>query len=409
MEPAGPFEKRGFLAALRYRNYRFLWSSVLGMTAAASVEMVVIGWLVLEITDSPSMVGLVAACRFVGMVLGPYFGALADRFDRRRLLIALRAGGAVYTLVLVALYSVSLLDVWYIVVLSFIGGVIRAFDFTASNSTTPQTVASPDLASAVSLILVAMGIARMAGPLLGGYLYEEAGAGVCFVVMAGSYILSTILITPMRLERRDKATAEESVWQSVTGGIRYVIGDRAVLAILILAAIANLFAFPVTAGIMPVFARDVLGVASSGLGWLIAAEGLGGLGGSLLVASTGKFRQKGWLLILGMIIWPTFLGLFAISNVFSISLWLILASGVARGIAMTLIQVLLLNWSSPEIHGRVMGARMFAIAALPLGNILCGVGADLWGVDTVIVASAVSCILTVVVTAIWAPQLRQRQ
>lgn len=402
-------EKRGILAALRYRNYRFLWGSALGVTTAVSMEMVVLGWLVLELTDSPSLVGLVAACRFAGMALGPYFGALADRLDRRRLLIIVRVAGGIYTLILAVLYYLSLLEVWHIFVLALGGGVVRAFDFTTGNSTVPETVERHHLASAISLLLVAMGITRMIGPLIGGYLFEQTGAGACFAVMAGAYFLASLILSPMRLVSREKPLQQEPVWKSVTGGIQYVLGDRALFSLIILAAIANLFAFPVSMGIMPVVARDVFHVGSSGLGWLVAAEGLGGLIGALLVVPLGRFRHKGWVLILSMIIWPAFLGIFATSHLFSLSLLLLAASGVARGIAMAVIQLLLLSWSSQEVHGRVMGARMFAIVTLPLGNILSGAGAGFWGAATVITVNALACIFTTILTALWATQLRHRQ
>ncbi|MBA7716068.1 hypothetical protein ES703_125129 [subsurface metagenome] len=117
-------ERQGFLAALFYRNYRYLWFSTLGVTVPMSMEVVVIGWLVLELTNSPALVGLAAACLYVGMLLAPFLGALADRFDRRRILIVGRLASSAYVLTFAVLYYTSLLEVWHIFVLLLSGELL---------------------------------------------------------------------------------------------------------------------------------------------------------------------------------------------------------------------------------------------------------------------------------------------
>jgi len=402
-------ERQGFLAAFRYRNYCYLWGSGLGVATAISMELVVMGWLVLELTDSPALVGLVAACRFAGTALAPFFGALADRFDRRRILIVARTAGIIYTLALAALCYYELLEVWHIIIVALCAGVIRAFDMTTSNVLAPDTVERHNLTSAVGMLIVGMSTTRMMGPLLGGHLFERIGADGCFAVMAAAYLFACLLLFPMRLVGKERPTYTESVWKSVIGGIHYIVNDRALFALIVLAAIANLFAFPCVFGIMPVFARDVLHVEASGLGQLIAAEGLGGLIGALVITALGRFRHKGWLLIGAMIVWPALLGIFASLRLFPISVALLVIVGIARGIAMVTIQLLLLMWSSEEVRGRVIGTRMFAVLPLLVGNILSGAGATFWGAATVIRINALSCVFTSILTVFWAPQLRRRQ
>ncbi|MBA7716067.1 Enterobactin exporter EntS [subsurface metagenome] len=343
------------------------------------------------------------------MGLGPFLGVLADRYDRRRILMITRVASGACALALAALYYTSLLEVWHIFVLVLCGGAFRAIDFTTRYAVAPDTVKSHNLTSAVGLLDAGMGITRVAGSLAGGHLFKVIGVGGCFAVMAAFYLFSCLSLLPMHLVTSEKPTHQESVWESVLGGIRYVVNDRAMFALIVLAAIANLFAFPCVLGIMPVFARDVLYVGSDGLGWLLAANGLGRLIGALAISTLGRFRHKGWLLIGAMIAWPAFLGIFASLRLFYVNLALLVSVGIACGIAMVLIQLLLLAWASEEIRGRVSGMRIFAIAMLPLGNILSGAGATLWGASIMIVLNALACILTTMFIAFWAPQLRQRQ
>lgn len=402
-------ERRGPLAAFGYHNYRYLWISGLGVAIAFWMELVVIGWLVLELTGSPTLVGLVGACRYSGMALGPLFGALADRFDRRRIIIASRAMAIVYVLALAVLYYTSLLEVWHIFVLVIFGSIMLGFNWTTTSVLTADIVEKNSLASAVGMLMVGMSITSIAGPLMGGYLYEYFGVGGCFIVMASAYLFSCLLIIPMRLVTKEIPAYRESIWESMAGSIRYLIDNRVLSALMLYAAIANLFIFPCMMDLMPVFARDVLHVGASGLGWLVATQGVGRLIGALTLSTLSEFRYKGWLLIIFMIAWPALMGVFAGSSVFYISLILIAIAGVGQGVAMALVQFFLLLWSSEEFRGRVMGIRMFVVIFEMIGSIVAGALANLWGIATVVMVDAVSCIFASIFVAFWAPELRHRR
>jgi MFS family permease len=407
-EPTSTGQQRGLLAAFRYRNYRFTWASGSIAATAVSMEMVVMGWLVLELTDSPALVGLVAALRLGAAVLAPFLGALSDRFERRRILMVVRMAGVFYMAVLALLYYTSLLEVWHVMLFTLFGGAVRVFDMITSNALAPESAGGNNVTSAVGMMMVGMSTTRMMGPLLGGYLYEYFGAGGCFAAMAVIYFLSFLFTAPVRLVHK-RPEERESVWKSVVEGMQYIRKDRALLALMVLAAIANMFAFPCIMGIMPVFARDVLNLGASGLGWLISAEGLGGLFGALVASAVGgRFKKRGWLVIGAMILWPSLLGVFAGLRFFSLALMVLILVGIARGIAMAVMQMLLILWSSEEMHGRVVGVRMFAVLPLFAGNLISGAGADLWGAAMVIVINALACIVTAGFTAIWAPELRRR-
>ncbi len=401
--------KQGFLAALFYPSYRYLWASTLGGWGAVSIEQIVTGWLVLELTDSPAMVGIVAACRYGGMWLAPLGGALADRFNLRRILILLQVANFAYALGLALLFYAGQLEVWHIFVMAVFSGTVRGIDHTTRNAAVPSTVEPQNVTSGVGLLLVSQGITTLISASAAGLLYKNVGAGGCFTAMASAYLLAGLLLVPMRLAPIKGQYQAESVLASTLKGLRYTIKDRSLLALVILAAIANMFVFPCTFGIMPVFAKEVLNVGADGLGWLIAAEGLGGLIGALMVSALGKTRLKGILLLILMIIWPLTFAIFSTTRVLPVSLLVLVISGITRGSAMALIQVLILNWAIPEMRGRVIGVRMSVIITLMAGNLISGVGAGWWGSPTMIVLNAIAGVATTALTAWWAPRLRHKE
>ena len=403
-----PTKRQGFLSALSYPNYRHLWISTLGTTASMSMEMVVFPWIILEITNSPFLVGLVAACRYIGMGLGPFLGALADRFDRRRLLMIARASNSGFSLILVILYYTSLLEVWHIFVLALGTGLFLAIDFTTRFALAADTVENHNLTSAAALLFAGLGLTAIFGPLAGGYLLKSTGAGGCFIAIGSCYLFSSLMLSPLRLKIRDRLTPHEPVRQSVLSGIHYVINDKPLLAVIILAAIANLFAFPCMFSIMPVLARNVLDIGSEGLGWLISAEGAGSLIGSLIISSLGRVHHKGRLAILGMLAWPTLLLIFGILSSFHVGLGLLVGVGMFRGFTMSIIQIICLMRATEENRGRVSGIRMFAIVFLPIGNILSGAGIGLWGAPNMIIINAVACIATTLIAVMLVPQIHQQ-
>ncbi len=402
-------DRQYFLAAFQYHNFRHLWGSGVSLFTAFWMELVVTGWLILELTNSPALVGLVGACRYAGMGLGPFFGALADHFDRRRILLASQLAGSVFTIALAALYYASLLQVWHIFTVVLLGGAVRGCSQTTTYALVPDSVDSHNLASAVGMLMIGMGATSVIGPLVGGYVYGYVGAGGCFAIMGGTYLYAWFSILPLHVTRRENPARLESVWKSVMDGIHYVREERALLALMIFAAIANLFIFPCVMDTMPVFARNVLRVEVSGLGWLIATQGIGRLAGALVASTLDRHQSKGWILTILMIVWPVMLGTFASSHTYYASIILIGIAGLSQGLAMSLIQLLLLMWSSPAFHGRVMGVRMLVIICEMIGSIITGALASIWGIASIFVINAILCLLGSVLISVWIPQLHNRQ
>ncbi|MFC1983045.1 MFS transporter, partial [Chloroflexota bacterium] len=400
-------ERHGLFPAWYYPQYRLLWISSLGTHIGRWIEMIVGTWLILEMTNSPFLVGLLGACRFAAMLMGPFCGTIADRFNRQRILIAAQAVYATGSLAMMGLFFTSRLEVWHLFVFTIVGGLCFAFDAATRFAAATDTVESHHIANAVSLLYLSRNTTSILGPLLGGSLLVIIQASGCFALASASFILSLLLLLPMKLADAEKPKIQESIWRNLIDGLLYIKNDKTLLSLILLAALVNLFIFPYLFTLMPVFARDILHTGSSGYGQLMAAIGLGTAIGSLITASLPTSRGK--LLIAVIMAWPALLIIFAASRIFPISLALLVFAGTAQGMSMALIQTLLLTWSPAEMRGRVSGARTFAIGTLPLGNLLAGAGANLWGAPTVLGINASASILLTIIITIWVPELGKRK
>ena len=243
---------------------------------------------------------------------------------------------------------------------------------------------------------------------MGGSLLGIIGGGGCFALLAGCSMGSFLALLPMKVSVSDKEPSNESVWHNLVAGLRYIHDDKALLALIFLATLANFLILPYRYTLIPLFARNIFHIGAGGFGELLAAVGLGVTLGSLASGMLPSTLNKGRLLILMSIIWPALLMILAAIRVLPLYILLLIVAGTAQGVSMTLIQSLLLIWSSAQMRGRVSGVRAFAISTLPFGNLIAGTGASLWGAPlTLFIISAVAILIAAFI-AVWASQLRNR-
>ncbi len=372
------------------------------------IEAVVVSWLVLELTDSPFLVGLVGACRFIAMVIGPFCGTISDRYDRRNLLIAVQLVLSAASLIVMGLFIVNRIEAWHLFAFTLVRSVGFTLNFSTLYATASDIVKSGQLSSAISLLMVAASVTSIFGPLIGGSLLGIIGGGGCFSLMACCSLGSFLTLLPMKVTVSEREQNYQSVWHNLIAGLRYIQNDKALLALIFLATLANLLILPYRYTLIPLFARDIFNIGAGGFGELLAAVGIGVTLGSLAIGMLPGNLNKGRLLILISIIWPALLMILAAIRLLPLYLLLLIVAGTAQGISMTLIQSLLLIWSSAEMRGRVSGVRAFAISTLPFGNLITGAGASLWGAPlTLFIISAIAILITALI-AIWASQLRSR-
>jgi len=401
-------ERHSFLPALRYPKYRLLFYSTIGTNIGRWIETAIGAWLVLELTNSPFLVGLLGACRFASMLSGPFCGTISDRLNRRIILLAAQATYGAAALIIFLLFYYSQLEVWHLFVFTLVGGLVYTFDFSTRYAVAASIVTRKHIVCAVSLLMSGTGIATVLGPLIGGILLEVIGASGSFALITVSFLLSFLLLLPMRI-KEPKLPTDESLWQNLITGLQYVRSNKILLSLTLIAALVNLVVFPYWFTLVPIFAHDILHTSASGFGQLMAAIGLGVIIGSLIIGSLPQSVNKGRLLIAVVILWPVILSIFSASHLFLLSVVLLFFSGITQGMAMALIHSILLSNSSEEMRGRVSGIRASAIGTLPLGNLLTGYGASIISAPTMlIINSSVSIAITILV-AIWATELFKNQ
>jgi MFS family permease len=373
----------------------------------SQMEMVVLGWFVLTLTDSPFLVGLVAAARMGLNFLALFAGAVADRVRRQRLLATVEFVVASLGLVMLSLLLSGLLEVWHIFAITLVAGLVRMFQTPAAQSLVADSLTQEQIGNGAALTSMGMNLSTIMGPLLGGVLFQAFGPQGAYSVIVLLYSLSGTFallvgttLTTTRLQR-------ESVLSMVLQGLKYVKGQQVLWATLLVAVIINLTGWPFHTSLMPIFARDVLGTGSAGLGMLVSAFGVGALIGSVSLASVRNLRYAGKFLVVAVVAWHVSMVAFSASTSIYPSLAILVITGMAFSSTQVLMLTVLLRTALPEFRGRVMGLRVLAIYAYTFGSISSGAIAGAWGAPWAANINAAMGIALVGILALLTPKLRQ--
>ena len=404
----GQIQWVGMFASLRHPSFRLLWTSTLLWSTSRWMEIVVLGWLVLELTGSPFLVGLVTAMRGVPFLFfGALGGVVADRVpSRTRLLAYAQSGIVALTLLLAALVSTGLLQVWHLMVLAFLSGTAMAFDQPA-RQTLVYDLVREDLVNALAMNSTAWNVARMLGPAVAGVLLGWVGAGGCFAAMAVLQFVGVGSILLVGAPARVNTSRVDSVWQNLKEGLSYALHSPVPRTLLLVEAVTDIAALPYIFVLMPVFARDVLSVGATGLGFMTASAGIGALAGALTVAFIGDRLRKGLVTIISVLLFGLFLFLFSITSWYPLALVLLALTGTFNTIQMNLEAVLLQTTVPEEMRGRMIGAYVLTWGVMPVGNLQAGTVAALAGAPVAGAAGGIVLVLFALVLARFAGPLRR--
>lgn len=395
------------LLILRQRNFGLVWLSTTLAGMGSQMEAVVLGWFVLTLTDSPFLVGLVAAARMGLNFLALFAGAIADRMSRQLLLTAVEFVMAGLGLLMFSLILTGLLEVWHIFIITLVSGLIRMFQTPSAQSLVADTLATDRIANGAALTSMGMNLATIVGPLLGGILFEESGPEGAYAAIVLLYSLSGTSALLVRTARATTPQGRESVFSTALEGLRYVKGQQVLWATLMVAVIANFTGWPFHTSLMPIFASDVLGTGSAGLGMLMSAFGIGALAGSVSLASVRNLRYAGKFLLIAVVAWHGTMVAFSASSSFYLSLGILVMTGIAFSSTQVLMLTVLLRAAPTEFRGRIMGLRVLAIYAYTFGSMSSGAIAGVWGAPWAANMSATLGIALVGILAWFAPKLRR--
>jgi len=386
--------------ALRHRNFRLFLTGQFISLCGTWMQTIAQGWLVLQLTNSAFLVGLVTALGSLPiLLLSLYAGVVADRVNKRKFILLLQSLMLAEALTLATLTAFHLITVHWVMGLAAFSGLLTAFEVPTRQAFVAELVDREDLMNAIALGSSAFNLARVIGPALAGGLIATLGLSACFFANAASYL--AVIISLLRMDAQgSRARSFVPLWAAMREGFAYVFGHRWPRALVMIVATFSIFGFSFVP-LMSVFARDALRLDASGYGVMVAAIGVGAVGAAFFMAAFGdRVRQSRLVLgsssLFGAVL---FTASFA-PNFWSAALLFTLTGGVMalNGIAAN---TMLQSEAPDELRGRIMGFYSFMVLGLaPFGSLQAGWIAEHFGVRFAFAFGGLVCFL-VAVSVAW--------
>jgi MFS transporter, DHA1 family, staphyloferrin A biosynthesis exporter len=387
--------KVGTFAALRVRDFRLLLIGTTLSNAAQWIQQVTLGWLVYDLTGSGTALGTINLVRSVAALgLAPVAGAAIDRVGRRRLMLSTNAWLFTITVVLGSLIALGRVQVWYLFVFAFLGGVAQTFDMPLRQTVVFDLVPRALAPNAVALVQTGWSLMRSLGPALGGALILWFGPAGNFFVQASAYALIALNVLRIHFPPRAGGASRPSAGKGLADGIRYVASQRGTRTFVMMGWVLPLFIIPTFSALPPIYAKDVFYGGPETLGFLMSAVGLGGIVGGVFTASLGHFERRGLVQLAALLGTSLALIGFALSPSLAVALPLLAVAGAFEMVYLTTNQTLLQLSIPDEMRGRVTSIVSLNAAISPIGAFFAGAGSDLLGprAITVVLSSLAAAI-----------------
>jgi len=374
--------------AFSYRDFRLMWAGAFTSSVGTWMQEVAQNWLILTMTGSTFLLGLDA---FLGdapfLVFSLFGGVLADRLDRRRILLGSQLVQMSSAIVLAALILTGAVQVWIILMLSFVVGLAQSFGGPAYQALVPTLVDREDLPNAVALNSIQFNLARVVGPVLAGIAFYKLGAAACFGLNALSFLAPIAALLVLTRGGITAPHAPERVLESLKAGLRAVRDDRSIRGLVVLSFVGSFCAMPLVT-FLPVFAKNVFHRDAKGYSVLLAAFGIGAIAGAVGVAALGQVRRKGILAVSMQMAFGALMAGFALSRTPLLSYVLLALAGAALMVVFAMFMTLVQANVDDRLRGRIVSVYSLAFrGAMPLGNLAAGFVASLTSAPTVLIAN----------------------
>lgn len=376
-----------------YPAFRLLMIGTLATNTAFWMYQVAVGWLALELTDSPFFVGLSGFAGGIPMlILSLPAGVLIDRFDGRRVLLIAQAGIMVVAGTFAIMVGFDLIAPWSLLVLAAAYGSVMSFVFPSRTTIVPFLVERKDLSNAIALNSATQNSTRVIGPSVAGVLIATVGIGGTFALAAALQVFALYTTYHLPSTNLGPDSKRRMTMSSLTVGLKIVANSPFLLGLILLALAPTVLVMPYI-NLMPVFARDVMGLGSGGLGLLLAATGVGTVFGALSVARSIRLQTWRHSQIVTAIAFTVFVMLFAVTSVVSLAMAFLFCAGFMSAAYLALNQTALQMNVDDEVRGRVLSVYLLTWGMLPIGQLFVGTIAD---VTSTQVAVLVSCTLSII-------------
>ena len=395
------------LALLRQKNFRRVW--LVGAVAGTMrwLDMLAIGVYVLEVTNSPLTVAMTLFVRMLPMLLfGAVAGAYAERVDRKKFLVKflfLLAG--VYFVLFLLAYTGNL-ELWQLSIGVFISGIFWALELTVRRTMIAEIGGMKNISAAMGLDTCTNNATRALGPFVGGFLYETFGLegtlilGTTLHIIAGFMMMQVVYVSePVRGVRL-------SIVENIIDGVQFIRSSRTVMATLAITIVLNLFGFSFMS-MVPVIAKNELGLSPFPTGVLMSAEGCGALVGALLIAFFANSRRFHQIYFFGASLYLCCVIVFSISAYFTSSLLLLLVGGFGLSGFAAMQSALVIGNTPPEKRNRVMGVLATCIGFGPIGILIVGMLANQWGAASAVTFMSGTGIVLLICAILFWPEMRK--
>ena len=371
------------------------------------MDQISLGWLILQMTDSPFMVGVSAAARMAPLFfLGILSGAIADRVDRRLFLRIVTWGGGVTAGIMAVILLTDVAQVWHIIALTAVAGSFSAFQMTIRQSYIYDIVGPENALNGLALSAMSQRVGGVIGAITAGIIISTVSIGGQYLAVSASYLAAVAVMFAIQEVGQAAPTQREPVLKNLVGYIQVLRENRTLRTLMFLTAMTEVFGFT-HQSLLPVFARDVLGVGALGLGFMWAVRQAGGMVALLLLANFGNVKRKGLIMFAASIGFGLGQMVFSLTtNIFVFLLTLAFINACASA-ADTLYKMLMQSNVSNEQRGRAMGSWVLSIGVAPVGHLGIGAMAGAFGAPGALLVNGSILTFVTLASAIGMPKIRR--
>jgi MFS family permease len=395
--------------SLRYKDFRYLWQGQIGAAASQWMENLARPLLILELTNSAFLLGLTAAMRMLPMLfVGVWAGVVADRMDKRRILLVTQSVTLATHAVTAALILTGLIEPWMVLLTTFTAGASQAFNQPARVSLVPRVVPREYVTNAIALTSAAFNTMRTGGPAIAGLLLVFFDLGDLYVVQSLIYIW--VMWSTWQISFRAEVSEHRrpSMMKELVEGFSAVRNEKSILYLLLLSLGVFVWGMPFQSVFIPLIGKQELNMSQSTVGLLISMVGIGALLGSLIVATVGNdVRSRGYVMLGLIVVFCLSLLVFARAETLFLVAPALIVTGAMQTSFMALNNTYVLSRTPQELHGRVLSLFHLDRGLVPLGATIAGLLAGALGPQSGLTVMASICLGMTLLLALLFPQLRK--
>ena len=400
------------LAPFGVRAFRFQWPADLATSWAFEMEMIILGWYVLVETRSVLLLTIFVSLQHMGTLIAPMFGVMGDRLGHRNVLCGMRAFYGLLATTLMTFTFLGALTPVHVFVIAGLLGLVRPSDIGMRAALVADTMPPRLLVGAMGIQRTTQDSAKVFGALTGAGLVALLGMGPAYVVVAGLYAASVVLTLKAGSARAAsrapgagfRVVPTASPWRDLKEGMKYVWTTPRLLAVMCLAFLLNLTAFPIFNGLLPYVAKEIYFTDQTGLGYMVAGAASGSLTASIVLSRHGSFFPPARLILVACVAWYSFLLVFANVPYHYAGIGILFVAGLAQSASQVPMAAMLLRTSDEQFRGRVMGIRMLAIYGNVPGLLIAGQVIPVIGYP---LTASLYCVFGIVVTGLIAMRWRE--